>query len=274
LHVLQRVRPTDKRAASTTTFSAFKTQFHQSANLDEVKAVTHLAIEKILLRKYSLAAENRLRNLDRLSRAGSTSASVRVMVRVPAENLSVKHSLTPYRTTMHSHHRGFTLVELMVVVALVGVLAMLAVPSWEAIQTRTAIRTLVNDYTSSLAFARSEAVRQNTAVTVCPSNNGAACTDSNVEAGWIVFTTVPVPVILQDTLPRARVRTAYAINDVASRAITYLPNGQVRAMVGNTLWICPTNPTFDGFSRNIVMNATTRVRIDSPNACQIPVPGP
>jgi type IV fimbrial biogenesis protein FimT len=179
---------------------------------------------------------------------------------------------------MSASQRGFTLVELMVVIAMVGILAMLAVPSWEAIQTRTAIRTLVNDYTSSLAFARSEAVRQNAPVTVCPSNNGTVCTDSNVEAGWIVHIGLPAaapnPLILQDTLPRARVRTAFATNDVASRAVTYLPNGQARAMAANTLRICPTNPTFDSFSRNIVINATTRVRIDSPNACQIPAPGP
>lgn len=165
----------------------------------------------------------------------------------------------------------------MVVIALAGILAMLAVPSWEAIQTRTAIRTLVNDYTSSLAFARSEAVRQNAPVTVCPSNNGTACTDSNVEGGWIVHIGLAGalnPPILQDTLPRTRVRSAFATNDVASRAVTYLPNGQARAMAENTLRVCPTNPVLDSFSRNIVINATTRVRIDSPNACQIPAPAP
>lgn len=161
----------------------------------------------------------------------------------------------------------------MVVITMVAILAMLAVPSWRAIQTRTAIRTLVNDYTSSLAFARSEAVRQNAPVTLCPSNNGTACTDSGVEAGWIVYIGLPAaanPPILQDTLPRALIRTAFAVNDVASRAVTYMPNGQARAMPANTLRICPADAIFDSFSRNIVINATTRVRIDSPNACQIP----
>jgi type IV fimbrial biogenesis protein FimT len=210
---------------------------------------------------------------DRLSSAGVTSASVRGEPQNHVENLGVKHSLTLQSSPVSSSQRGFTLVELMVVIAMVGILAMLAVPGWEAVQTRTAIRTLVNDYTSSLAFARSEAVRQNTPVTVCPSNNGTVCTDSNVEGGWIVHiglpAAVPNPPILQDTLPRPRVRTAFVINDVASRAVTYLPNGQARAMAPNTLRICPTNATFDSFSRNIVINATTRLRIDSPNVCQI-----
>ena len=92
--------------------------------------------------------------------------------------------------------RGFTLVELMVVISLIAIVTTLAVPSWRALQTRNAIRTLVNDYTLSLYFARSEAVRLNSPVTLCPSNDGATCTDSALENGWVVFVGFPRPTFL------------------------------------------------------------------------------
>lgn len=172
--------------------------------------------------------------------------------------------------------RGFTLVELMVVVSLLAIVTTLAVPSWRALQTRNAIRTLVNDYTLSLYFARSEAVRLNSPVTLCPSNDGATCTDSALENGWVVFVGLRdalAPPLLQDTMPRTLVRTRFtaALNAVNGRSVTFLPNGQpLGNFVGTTVQICPDLAAFDAMSRDIVINRTGRVRIDTPGICNIP----
>ncbi len=169
---------------------------------------------------------------------------------------------------------GFTAIELMVVVTLVAVMAMLATPSWRALQVRNAIRSLVNDYTLSLYFARTEAVRQNSPVTICPSDTGASCTNSALESGWIVIVGLPDaanPVILQDTLPRNMVRTAFNDNALASRAVTFLPNGQPAAnFAGNTLRVCPASADFASMSREVALNRTARINIVSPGACNIP----
>lgn len=168
-------------------------------------------------------------------------------------------------------HSGFTLIELMVVVALVGVLAMLATPSWRTMQVRNAIRALVNDYTLSVYFAKTEAVRQNTPVTVCPSSDGATCTDSGLENGWVVFvglSNAAAPTLLQDTPGRARVRTTFSDNALANRAVTFLPNGQpVATFAGNTLRVCPTEAEFNSLSRNVVMNRTARINVLTPGTC-------
>lgn len=165
---------------------------------------------------------------------------------------------------------GFTLVELMVVVALLAILLALAGPSWTQLRTSTAIRSMVNDYTSSLYLARSEAVQFNTPVTVCPSDNGQNCTDTELENGWIVHLGLPAdvnPVIRQDVLPRGFLRSQFS---TPGRTITFLPNGQPLGLPLFTVRICPTTPDFDAISRNVVINQTGRVRIEQPGVCQIP----
>lgn len=195
-----------------------------------------------------------------------------------AENLSVKHSLTPFGVVKPVRQGGFTLVELMVVMVIVAVMAMIAIPSWRSMQVRNTIRTLVNDYTLSVYFAKTEAVRQNAPVTVCPSSDGATCTDSGLENGWVVFVGMPdaaAPVLLQDTPARPRVRTAFADNTLANRAVTFLPNGQPRAtFVGNTLFVCPTQADLDSLSRDVAMNRTARINVLTPGVCNIPAPPP
>jgi type IV fimbrial biogenesis protein FimT len=171
-------------------------------------------------------------------------------------------------------HAGFTIIELMVVVALVAILATLATPSWRALQVRNSIRALVNDYTLSLYFARTEAVRQNSPVTICPSSTGASCTNSALEGGWIVIVGLADaanPVILQDTLPRNLVRTAFSDNAQANRAVTFLPNGQPAAnFAGNTLRVCPASADFASMSREVALNRTARINIVTPGTCNIP----
>ena len=173
--------------------------------------------------------------------------------------------------SLRHHHSGFTLVELMVVVAIVAIMAMIATPSWRSLQARNAIRAVVNDYTLSVYFAKAEAVRQNAPVTVCPSSNGTACTNSGLEAGWVVFVGLPdaaAPPILQDTPGRPRVRTTFTDNALASQAVTFLPNGQPAAtFVGNTLRVCPTEAAFNTMSRQVAMNRTARITVTSPSIC-------
>lgn len=191
----------------------------------------------------------------------------------PVDNPGVKHSLTIYRFC-RQRQQGFTVIELMTVLVLLAVMAMLATPAWRTLVARNAIRSMANDYTLSVYFARTEAVRQNSAVTICPSNNGANCTNSALEAGWIVFAGLPnaaAPTILQDTMPRTRVRTAFSDNAVANRAITFLPNGQPAAnFAGNTLRVCSAEADFANLSRDVAINRAARVNVVTPGVCNIP----
>jgi len=74
---------------------------------------------------------------------------------------------------------GFTLVELLIVLILVGILATLAAPNLRDFVTRNRMKTAASDLHFSIAFARSEAIKRNAAVTI--EQNGG-----DWAAGWSV----------------------------------------------------------------------------------------
>ena len=160
-------------------------------------------------------------------------------------------------------HGGFTLIELMVVVALVAIVAALATPSWNSMIVNNRIRAAVNDWTLSFYFARSEAIRQNTPVTICASSNGRRCTASGYEEGWIVKTGLPADIngtILQDALPVKRATMTPSTN--AARAITILPNGlPIGNFAGTRLTVRDEPADDDSFSKYICIARTGRLRV-------------
>lgn len=83
--------------------------------------------------------------------------------------------------------RGFTLVELMVTIAIVAILAAIAYPSFESTMRSNRVATATNELLASFALARSEAIRSPGGAQICTSTSGTACTDSAWEQGWIVW---------------------------------------------------------------------------------------
>jgi len=81
---------------------------------------------------------------------------------------------------------GFTLVELMIAVAIVAILAAIALPSFQSSLRSNRAATATNEMLASLSLARSEAIRNNRGASICPSADGAACSAS-WDDGWIVW---------------------------------------------------------------------------------------
>lgn len=102
-------------------------------------------------------------------------------------------------STMRAHRRpmeGFTIVELMVVIAIVAVVMVFAIPSYKSVTTQSRMAGEINDLASDIALARSAAIKQGLTVTICPSANPSAppsttapaCANSTQwNTGWIVF---------------------------------------------------------------------------------------
>ncbi|MFZ3221455.1 MAG: GspH/FimT family pseudopilin [Rhodoferax sp.] len=74
------------------------------------------------------------------------------------------HSFCPMR---HSQ-RGFTLIELMVVVVMVAILLSVGLPSFSNFIVGQRVKTAAFDLASTLLLARSEAIKRNADVTVAP----------------------------------------------------------------------------------------------------------
>ena len=83
--------------------------------------------------------------------------------------------------------RGFTLGELMASLAVGAITLGLAVPGLISVSERNKQAATVSDLASSLYLARSEAIKRNDRVAVCPSKDGEHCQELPWDAGWIVF---------------------------------------------------------------------------------------
>lgn len=88
---------------------------------------------------------------------------------------------------------GFTLIELMVTVAILGILSALAAPSIQGTIVKSKLTGVGNEFIGNIQRARNEAVSKNTCVSMCMSANtdnaSPTCTNAGVDwqAGWILF---------------------------------------------------------------------------------------
>lgn len=86
----------------------------------------------------------------------------------------------------HPGIHGFTLVELMVTIAIVAILSAIALPSFSNSIRNNRLATTTNEFIAAVSLARSEAVKSNRGARVCASSDGATC-GTNWSDGWIVW---------------------------------------------------------------------------------------
>jgi type IV fimbrial biogenesis protein FimT len=84
---------------------------------------------------------------------------------------------------------GFSLIELMMTIAVAVILMMIAIPSFQYVTNANRISSEVNGLLGDLQFARAEAIKEGQYVSVCASTDGASCSGdaADWQGGWIVF---------------------------------------------------------------------------------------
>jgi len=89
---------------------------------------------------------------------------------------------------MYKPNNGFTLIELMLAIAVAAVLFSLAAPSMHELLQRQRITATANELVAHINQARLHAVTRREIAVICPSLDRETCTGSNRwEDGWIVF---------------------------------------------------------------------------------------
>lgn len=173
------------------------------------------------------------------------------------------------RMTIDRSH-GFTLVELLAVMAVLAITLSVATPSMRYLLHKSELRAQLSRLLTSINLVRSEAVTRNVPVSMCPSlSPGAAlpvCSGS-YQDGWIVYSnpnrdSVVDPatdeiVAVFEGMPDGYSLTNRAASKAAKERITYFSDGSSRRP--RTLMICP--PAGSAIrSRSVVMNRMGRPR--------------
>ena len=123
---------------------------------------------------------------------------------------------------------GVTLIELVVVVAVAGILAAVAYPVFTSIINGNRLNSHADELTTSLQLARSEAISRNMRVSVCGSANGATCGGAwnnwltVLEANGIVLRVHEVKPPVQVTSAAARI--TYGADGLAMTAVNTVVN--------------------------------------------------
>lgn len=156
---------------------------------------------------------------------------------------------------------GYSLVELMVVLAILGIALAIAVPAVRDYFVNARRLTVTNNLVGDLSYARMEAIRQGQFVTVCGSSSGACVTNNNWSGGRLVFVDPNGNGVVDagEVVLRSEVAAPSGFNLTASgftNRVTFAASGlRARGSIDGSIRVCISGY----FGRDIKLGVTGRV---------------
>lgn len=157
--------------------------------------------------------------------------------------------------------KGFTLVELMVVLVIVAVLLGIALPAFSVLSLRTKLKSYANEMVASVYLARSEAIKRNARMTLCIAKPAAdECEGSGSwEQGWVLMD--PNETVIKRYQALSSGVVLYETATTPVHTMTFEPTGVSNTTA--TFVICQNAPE-DGIEEKLVsVSLTGRPRVET-----------
>lgn len=151
---------------------------------------------------------------------------------------------------------GFTLVELMVTVAVAAILMAIATPSLTSIINSNRLTSAANEMVATLQFARVEAVRQNRSVRVCASGNGTSCGGTG---SWLVVDANDTVLRISEVSPM--IASTASVSDFIFRADGLARQSPNSGLLNNDLLFCMDTTKPPQNMRRVSIGSGSRVSI-------------
>lgn len=171
---------------------------------------------------------------------------------------------------------GFTLVEVMVAMAIIAIIAGIAIPNLRQFMDKTRVSTHANDLMSDLNLARMESGNRGQQITVCGSTDGSTCTGDATgwSSGRIVF------VDADKDGSRSNSETLLLKGNPVDSSISitvsgfpntsyvgFLPYGGLNPSGTGAFRVCPVNANSGSYGRQIALPSTGRVTSSAAASC-------
>ena len=159
---------------------------------------------------------------------------------------------------------GFTLLELVITVAVLAIALGIAIPSFQGITNRNRLTGVTNELLAAIQLTRMEAVRRNTRVTFCPTTNGTSCGGSN----WMrsIVRAANGDVVREFRFAGRGLTILGSSNVTTGNQLSFGSNGFARAGTGTAtaggLRVCSTALPADENARD-VMFSVSRVSVST-----------
>jgi type IV fimbrial biogenesis protein FimT len=159
---------------------------------------------------------------------------------------------------------GFTMIELMMTIAIATILMTLAIPSFRYVTNANRIASEINGLLGDMQFARAEAIKEGQGVTVCVSTDHTTCAanDTDWQHGWIVASSLAGVGVL-------RVQNQFSSSDtfqsLTLSTVTFNREGYAGGLLPGTLITLHDSTSTPAWTRCLSLSFTGQMTTEKVN---------